>query len=235
MPILQDSLQNAAAGVPNPAATAATAPQNAAPTGGGGQLPPPNPETTSPLVKAHEDELAAMVNFMSPELRDAYERVLVAGKKMMYAPETAEAIQGIILDDAVPMKNKLGEGIANLLVMMDNQGNGTIPKDVLIPVGVSLMFEAADYMFECGLEVTPEDLSDGMEMMVYSIYEAYGVPAAEVDAIVDDLMNKMDLDDETKEKLVGKVEEREAEDMTQATEEAAFQQGFAAEQKKREV
>lgn len=235
MPILQDSLQNAAAGVPNPAATAATAPQNAAPTGGGGQLPPPNPETTSPLVKAHEDELAAMVNFMSPELRDAYERVLVAGKKMMYAPETAEAIQGIILDDAVPMKNKLGEGIANLLVMMDNQGNGTIPKDVLIPVGVSLMFEAADYMFECGLEVTPEDLSDGMEMMVYSIYEAYGVPAAEVDAIVDDLMNKMDLDDETKEKLVGKVEEREAEDMAQATEEAAFQQGFAAEQKKREV
>lgn len=240
MSILQDSLQNAAAGVPNPAATAATAPQNAAPPAGGGQLPPPNPETTSPLVKAHEDELANMVSFMAPELRDAYERVLVAGKKMMYAPETAEAIQGIILDDAVPMKNKLGEGIANLLVMMDNQGNGTIPKDVLIPVGVSLMFEAADYMFECGLEVTPEDLSDGMEMMVYSIYEAYGVPAAEVDAIVDDLMAKMDLDDETKEKLVGRVEEREAEDMAQAeagedVEATAFQQGFAAEQQKRGV
>ena len=241
MPILQDSLQNAAAGVPAPAATAATAPQNMdQAAGAGGQLPPPNPETTSPLVKAHEDELAAMVGAMSPELRDAYERVLVAGKKMMYAPETAEAIHGIILDDAVPMKNKLGEGIANLLVMMDNQGNGTIPKDALIPVGVALMFEAADYMFECGLEVTPEDLSDGMEMMVYSIYEAYNVPAAEVDTIVEDLMAKMDLDDETKEKLVGRVEEREAEDMAQAeagedVEATAFQQGFAAEQQKRGV
>lgn len=213
MPIIQDSLQNATAGA-------------------GGQLPPPNPETTSPLVKAHADELAAMVGAMSPELRDAYERVLVAGKKMMYAPETAEAIHGIILDDAVPMKNKLGEGIANLLVMMDNQGNGTIPKDALIPVGVALMFEAADYMFECGLEVTPEDLSDGMEMMVYSIYEAYNVPAAEVDAIVDGLMAKMDLDDETKEKLVGRVEEREAGEDVEA---AAFQQGFAAEQQKRGV
>ena len=232
MPIIQDSLQNAAA---------ATSPQNMdQAAGAGGQLPPPNPETTSPLVKAHEDELAAMVGVMSPELRDAYERVLVAGKKMMYAPETAEAIHGIILDDAVPMKNKLGEGIANLLVMMDNQGNGTIPKDVLIPAGVSLMFEAADYMFECGLEVTPEDLSDGMEMMVYSIYEAYNVPSAEVDAIVDDLMAKMDLDDETKEKLVGRVEEREADDMAQAeagedVEATAFQQGFAAEQQKRGV
>lgn len=243
MPILQDSMQNAAAGVPAPAATAATSPQNmdqAPAPAAGGQLPPPNPETTSPLVKAHEDELANMVAVMAPELRDAYERVLVAGKKMMYAPETAEAIQGIILDDQVPMANKLGEGVANLLVMMDNQGNGTIPKDALIPVGVALMFEAADYMFECGLEVTPEDLSDGMEMMVYSIYEAYNVPAAEVDAIVEDLMAKMDLDDETKEKMVGRVEEREAEDMAQAeagedVEATAFQQGFAAEQQKRGV
>jgi len=222
-----------------PPAASAPAPVDPAPAAGG-QLPPPNPETTSPLVKAHEDELANMVAVMAPELRDAYERVLVAGKKMMYAPETAEAIQGIILDDQVPMANKLGEGVANLLVMMDNQGNGTIPKDALIPVGVSLMFEAADYMFECGLEVTPEDLSDGMELMVYSIYEAYNVPAAEVDAIIDDLMGKLDLDDETKEKLVGKVEARETVDAAQAAagedvEATAFQKGFAAEQQKRGV
>jgi hypothetical protein len=224
-------MQPPAAGAPAPAPAEAPA---------GGQLPPPNPDTTSPLIKAHEDELAAMVGFMAPELRDAYERVLVAGKKMMYAPETAEAIHGLILDDAVPMKNKLGEGVANLLVMMDNEGNGTIPKDALVPVGVALMFEAADYMFECGIEVTPEDLSDGMEMMIYAIFEAYKVPKAEVDGIIEDLMGKLDLDDEAKEKLTGKVEEREAVDAAQAAagedvEATAFQQGFTDEQAKRGV
>ena len=226
MPILQDSLQNAQAGVPAPAATAATSPQNipGAPAGGGQQLPPPNPETTSPLVKAHEDELANMVKVMPPEMRDAYQRVVVAGKKMMYAPETAEAIHGIILDDKIPMANKLGEGVANLVVMMDNQGNGTIPKDVLVPVGVTLMFEAADYLFEVGMEVTEADLSDAMELMVYSIFEAYGVPQAEVDKIIDKLMSDLDLDDETKEKLVGGVKEREAEDMEAAEAETVAQE-----------
>jgi hypothetical protein len=252
MPILQDSLQNAQAGVPAPAATAATAPQNipGAPAAGQGQqLPPPNPETTSPLVKAHEDELANMVKVMPPEMRDAYQRVVVAGKKMMYAPETAEAIHGIVLDDKIPMANKLGEGVANLVVMMDNQGNGTIPKDVLIPVGVTLMFEAADYLFEVGMEVTEKDLSDGMEMMVYSIFDAYGVPQEEVDKVIDKLMGDLDLDDETKEKLAGGVKEREAEDMEAAEaetpeqetaegpagEEAEFNAGFDAEQAKRRM
>ena len=231
MPILQDSMQNPQAGAPAPAPA------------GGQQLPPPNPDITSPLVKAHEDELANMVTVMPPEMRDAYQRVVVAGKKMMYAPETAEAIHGIILDDKIPMANKLGEGVANLVVMMDNQGNGTIPKDVLVPVGVTLMFEAADYLFEVGMEVTEGDLSDAMELMVYSIFEAYGVPQAEVDKIIDKLMSDLDLDDETKEKLVGGVKEREEEDMAAAEEavegpageEAEFNASFEAEQAKRRM
>ena len=185
MPILQDSMQNAQAGVPAPAATAATAPQNipGAPAGGGQQLPPPNP-----AVNDEQD-------------------------------------------------------------VRDNQGNGTIPKDVLVPVGVTLMFEAADYLFEVGMEVTEGDLSDSMELMVYSIFEAYGVPQAEVDKIIDKLMSDLDLDDETKEKLVGGVKEREAEDMEAAEaetaaqetaegpagEEAEFNASFDAEQAKRRM
>ena len=253
MPILQDAMQNAAAGAPAPLAAAATSPQNmdqmaAAPggAGGGSQLPPPDPAANSPLLKAHMDELANMVKIMSPEMKSAYERVLTAGKKTMYAPETAEAVQGLILDDEVPMKNKLGEGIANLVVMLDNQGNGTIPKDVLIPVGVTLMFEAVDYMYECGLEATAEELADGLELMVYSIYEAYNIPPEEVDMVIDKLMGTLDLDDETKEKLVGGVKAREEADAEAAEEaaepaaqdnpeEEAFEQGFGEEQQKRGV
>ena len=250
MPILQDSMQNAQAGVPAPAATAATAPQNI-PGAPAAPVPMAWAAFTRRLVTTCCTcvALANMVTVMPPEMRDAYQRVVVAGKKMMYAPETAEAIHGIILDDKIPMANKLGEGVANLVVMMDNQGNGTIPKDVLVPVGVTLMFEAADYLFEVGMEVTEKDLSDAMEMMVYSIFEAYGVPQAEVDKIIDKLMGDLDLDNETKEKLVGGVKEPEAEDMEAAEaetaaqetaegpagEEAEFNASFDAEQAKRRM
>ena len=254
MPILQDAMQNAQAGAPAPVAAAATAPQNmdqmaAAPGGApapGGELPPPDPAVNSPLMKAHMDELANMVKVMAPEMRDAYERVLTAGKKMMYAPETAEAVHGLILDDSIPMANKLGEGVANLMIMLDNQGNGTIPKDVLIPVGVTLIFEAVDYMYECGLEATAEELSDGLELMVYGIYEGYNIPREEVDMVVDKLAESLDLDEDTKKKLVGGVKAREEEDAEAAEEaaeppgqdnpeEEAFEQGFSGEQQKRGV
>jgi len=132
---------------------------------------------------------------------------------------------------------------------MDNQGNGTIPKDVLIPVGVSLLFEAADYMFECGIEVTEQDLSDGMEIMVYGVYAAYNIPEEQVDKVIDDLMGKLDLTDEQKQKFAdtkkaegeADMEAAEAETAAQeeaegaAGEDAEFAAGFAAEQKKRGV
>ena len=231
MPIIQDSLQNAQAGVPNPAATAASAPQNVP---GGGRLPPPNPAITSPAVKAHMDDVANMQKLMSPEQRSAFERVVTAGKKMLYAPETMQAIEQLVFDDNVPMKNKLGEGVANLVVMMDNQGNGTIPKEILIPVGVTLMFEAADYIFEAGFDVSEEDLAGGMEILVYGIFDAYGIPPEKVDAVLDDMAKKMGFEEGDGEKMMEKVEEAQEQGVirepipgdAEAVEEAAFEQGF---------
>jgi hypothetical protein len=233
MPIIQDAMQNAQGGVPNPVATAATAPQNV-PGGAAGQLPPPNPAITCPAVKAHMDDVTNMQNLMSPEQRSAFERVVVAGKKMLYAPETMQAIEQLVFDDNVPMKNKLGEGIANLVVMMDNQGNGTIPKDILIPAGVVLMFEAADYVFEAGFDVSEEDLAGGMEILTYGIFDAYGIPREKLDAVIDDMADKMGFEEGDADKVIEKVETAQEEGKVrepipgdaEAAEEAAFAQGF---------
>jgi len=198
-------------------------------------MPPPNPENTSPLVIAHADELDEMVQIMSPEQRSAYSRVLKAGMTMMYSPETRGAMNEIILDKSIPMANKMGEGIANLVVMLDNEGNGTIPKDVLIPVGIALLFEVADYLFEVGMEVTEKDLSDGMEFMVYGIYEGYGIPSEEVDAMVDRMSKKLDLESNAAEEAAESDKVEPAAPPTAKDEEAEFEAGFAEEQQKRGV
>lgn len=187
-----------------------------------GQMQAPNPEIMSPVVQAHMGELEQMQALLDGKLGEAYDRVTTAGMKMLYAPENAEMIQGLILNDEVPVPNKLGEGIANLLVMMDNQGNGTIPKEILVPVGVTLMFEAADYLFEVGIDVTEEDLGAALELMINGVFVGYGIDPAKIEQVIDDMGKKLGFEEGAEAPAVGPA--------TPADEEAAFEQGFKDEQ-----
>lgn len=224
-----DPMQQAQPAAPG----AAPAPQ------GGGNMPAPNPEIMSPIVASHMDELNQMAELMDGKMGDAYDRVVTAGMKMLYSPDNAKMMQEIITNEDVPIANKLGEGIANLLVMMDNTGNGTIPKEVLVPAGVALMFEAADYLFEIGVEFTEDDLGQALELLVKGIFVGYGIDPAKMDKIVDDMGKKLGFE-ETEEggdvaDMPGKAEAETGEapegekGIEPMDEEAAMQQGFKEE------
>lgn len=200
--------------------------------GAQGQLPTPNPDILSPIVQAHMDELEQMRNLLDGKLGDAYDRVLTAGMKMMYSADNSAMMQQIIMDEEIPIANKLGEGIANLLVMMDNQGNGTIPKEVLVPVGVALMFEAADYLFEVGIEFTEKDLGDGLELLIRAVLIGYNIDPSKLDDVVDDMGKKLGFDETEQGKQVAAMPDAKPE--TEPTEDEAFQQGFEADKAQRE-
>ena len=221
MAILQDNMQ--------PAAPQQMAPAEGGPAqgGAGAQLPKPNPEIMSPIIQQHIPELENMRNMLDGKMGDAYDRVLTAGMKMLYSPGTADTIHDLIFDKGIPMSNKLGEGVANLLVMMDNQGNGTIPKEVLIPVGVALLFEATDYMFECGIEVTEDDLGKALELMINGVFIGYGIDPEKMDEVVDDMGKKLGFEDSGE----GDVDQpAPAEAPAESPEDASFNEGFANEQ-----
>lgn len=238
MSILEQSMQNSGA-APGPAVAEASgvlaqpAPQGAAPApAGAGALPAPNPEIVCPAVKAHMDDVENMRKLMSPEQLSAFDRVVAAGKKVLYSKESAEMVQGLMMDDEIPIRNKLGEGVANLLVMMDNQANGSIPKETMIPAGVAILFEAADYMFECGFDVSEKDLADAMETMVYGVFQGYQIPPEKVDEVIDDIGKKMGFEEGDADKVMEKVEGAQEKGVIRepipagGEEEAAFQQGF---------
>lgn len=219
----------------DPMQTQAPAP-GAAPAG---NMPPPNPEIMSPIVAGHMDELEQMAAMMDGKMGDAYDRVVTAGMKMLYSPDNAKMMQEIITNEDVPIANKLGEGIANLLVMMDNTGNGTIPKEVLVPAGVALMFEAADYLFEIGVEFTENDLGAALELLIKGVFVGYGIDPAKMDKIVDDMGAKLGFDDTDEGKKVNEMSGAEVAETGEAPagesgiepldEEAAMQQGFKEE------
>lgn len=218
-----------------PQAPTVAAAQPTGPQGSQGQLPPPDPAILSPIVLEHMDELEQMRSLLDGKLGDAYDRVLTAGMKMMYSAENSKMMQGIIMDEKIPVANKLGEGIANLLVMMDNQGNGTIPKEVLVPVGVALMFEVADYLFEVGIEFTEDDLGDALELLIRSVLVGYGIDPSKIDDVIEDMGAKLGFDETDQGKKVAEMPDAPAEKTpTSDNEESAFQQGFAADTAKRE-
>jgi len=191
---------------------------------GASQLPPPDPKIISPIVAEHMDELDKMRESMDGKLGDAYDRVLAAGMKMLYSPEMADKVTQLIEDDSMPIANRLGEGVANLMVMMDNTGNGTIPKEVIIPVGIALTLEAADYLFEIGVKLTEQDLGSAIEIMMNGVYAGYGIDPKSMGKFIDDLGEKMGFKEEAE------AAPEPGESQEPSSENAAFEQGFTDDQ-----
>lgn len=132
----------------------------------------------------HAQEVGKMIEVMPPEMKVAFQKVVLAGKKMLYSPDTREMINEVLNSEA-EMGEKLGAGIANLMIMMDNQAQGAIPKDVMIPAGTVLLFDAADALKQSGETISSEELGQAYEIMFYNIFAGYGAEPEQVDQVMD--------------------------------------------------
>jgi hypothetical protein len=112
---------------------------------------------------------------MPPELQEAYERVVIAGMKVMFSKESHK----LMLDEFQkegPLGQKLGTGIAGLMLLLVKESNGTIPPEVIIPAGINLLTRAADFIRKSEIEkITNGDIGDAMEVFISTILEKFGV------------------------------------------------------------
>lgn len=112
---------------------------------------------------------------MPPELQEAYERVVIAGMKVMFSKESHRAMLQEIQRSG-PLDQRLGKGIAGLMLMLFKESNNTMPPAVVIPAGVNLLMEAVDFLRKSGLEKpTNADIGGGIEIMISTILEKFGV------------------------------------------------------------
>jgi hypothetical protein len=110
-----------------------------------------------------------------PELQDAYDRVVVAGMKVMFSKESHKFMLKEMQGQG-PVAERLGKGIAGLMLILFKESNETIPPEVIIPAGIELLMRAVDFVRRTDLgEVTNQDIGDGMEIMVTTILENFGV------------------------------------------------------------
>jgi len=112
---------------------------------------------------------------MPPDLQKAYDRVVIAGMKVMFSKESHRVMLQEIQRPG-PLDQRLGKGIAGLMLMLFKESNGSIPPNVIIPAGVKLLMEAVDFLRDSGLEKpTNADIGNGMEIMISTILEKFGV------------------------------------------------------------
>lgn len=119
---------------------------------------------------------------LPPELQNAYERVVAAGMKVLFSKETHK----FMLDQLqAPGSNaeKLGQGIAKVMVFMFNESNGTMPQEVIVPAAMLLLLKAADFVNQSGKgKITDEEIGQAMEILIDSLFEGFGADRAELDA-----------------------------------------------------
>lgn len=112
---------------------------------------------------------------LPPELQKAYERVVVAGMKMMFSKETNKYMLQQ-LEGEGSMAEKLGNGIAELMIALFMQSNKTMPPQVIIPAGTELLVQAADFIKKSELApVTNQDIGDGVQTMMAQIFRQFGI------------------------------------------------------------
>ena len=127
---------------------------------------------------------------MPPELQEAYERVVIAGMKVMFSKESHKVMLKELQREG-PMDQRLGKGIAGLMLLLVKESNNTIPPEVIIPAGMKLMMEAVDFMRETDLgQPTNAEIGGGMQIMISTILEKFGIAPDKMEQMLNQYSNE---------------------------------------------
>ena len=124
-----------------------------------------------------------------PELQEAYERVVIGGMKVMFSKESHQFMLKEMQGQG-PVAQRLGQGIAGLMLLLFKESNETIPPEVIIPAGIELLMQAVDFVRETGMgEITNTDIGDAMEIMMRMILEKFGMKPEQFEQVFNQFDN----------------------------------------------
>lgn len=126
---------------------------------------------------------------MPAELQEAYERVVLAGMKVLFSKESNQLIMKEI-EQPGPVPKRLGEGVAGLMMLLFKESNQTIPPQVIIPAGTELLMQVVDFVKKAGLmEVSDQDIGAGMELMIAAVLKQFGVKPEQIQQMINQYDN----------------------------------------------
>ncbi|MBK8772473.1 MAG: hypothetical protein IPM06_18905 [Rhizobiales bacterium] len=112
---------------------------------------------------------------MDPALKEAFQKVVMAGLKIMYAPQTRETLASSLSQDQ-PIADVVASNVAGLMRIMDDKSGGKIPRQVIIPAAVVLMQDLFKFVAESGIaQPTEDDATQALQKLVVTLAQTYHV------------------------------------------------------------
>jgi hypothetical protein len=121
------------------------------------------------------------VTAVPENLRDAFERVVLAGQKIMFAKEMQDDIAQELQREGETFK-KLAEAVLGLIGLIAREAKGKVPPEVVVPAAIELLHEAAAFAQESGkIEVSPEELKQATQYLVILMLKGQGASDQEIE------------------------------------------------------
>lgn len=134
-------------------------------------------QTTNPQLEQVEQAVQAKV---PPALNDAFTRIVAAGQKIMYSPQTRQLLQKQLQQPGQPTEI-VGEGVAKLMAILYQQSKGTMPMKAAIPAAQVLLCEALDFVAKAGiLQVSSDTIAEATKAMVTYLLQIFGFSQAKI-------------------------------------------------------
>ncbi len=119
------------------------------------------------------EEVAAAV---PKEFQEAFTRVVKAGMKVMFSEDTHEIMLDA-LEGEGPLPEKIGSAMADLMGMLFEKSNQSMPPEVIIPAATYLLAKGSDFLEKVTeQEISGEDMALASEIMVQKLMTAFGIP-----------------------------------------------------------
>ena len=126
---------------------------------------------------AMQPELQKVVDLIEAQVknRDPFDRIVKAGKTVIYDPKISEQLlKGI--EDSEDLPATIGTGIAGLVLKLRKDSRGSMPPDEMAQAATVILMEALDSLTKAGLvELSPDLISEATMAMMEPLLVALGV------------------------------------------------------------
>lgn len=120
---------------------------------------------SAPDGKIDTNQIIAEIQ-IPPELQKAYDAAVTAGMQIMF-DKRSHQIMISTLDAEGAMDDKLSKGIMQLVDIIWGKSNGALPPDIMIPVAVTLLLKAFDFLQKSNdPNATKEVLGNSVEKLI---------------------------------------------------------------------
>lgn len=138
-------------------------------------------QTTNKQLQAVEQ---AVQEKIPANMQAAFQRIVAAGMKVMYSPQTRQMLQNQMNQPGEPTEIA-GEGVAKLIAMLFKESKATMPMQAAVPAAQVLLCEGLDFMEKSGkLKVDNDTIAAATQAMVAYLLQIFGITQDKLGALM---------------------------------------------------